>query len=169
VLVPIAGVPLGYADLSWFFFSIGILFWLILLVIVFNRVLFHQPIEAHLMPTLFILIAPPAVGFIAYLQLAGELDSFARILYFFGLFLTLLLFTQVGRFIKLKFFLSWWAYSFPLAAISIATFVMAERTGHSVYLYLGMGLLALLTAIIVLLVILTLVAVYRRRICVTEH
>ncbi|ADC63973.1 SLAC1 anion channel family protein [Allochromatium vinosum] len=169
VLVPIAGVPLGYADLSWFFFSIGILFWLILLVIVFNRVLFHQPIEAHLMPTLFILIAPPAVGFIAYLQLSGELDSFARILYFFGLFLTLLLFTQVGRFIKLKFFLSWWAYSFPLAAISIATFVMSERTGQSIYLYLGMGLLALLTAIIVLLLILTFVAVYRRRICVAEH
>jgi hypothetical protein len=36
-----------------------------------------------------------------------------RTILFSGLFLTLLLFTQVDRFAKLKFFLSWWAYSFP--------------------------------------------------------
>lgn len=103
VLVPVAGVPLGYSDLSWFFFSIGLLFWIVLLTIIFYRVLFHNPIDEKLMPTLFILIAPPVVGFIAYLKLAGGLDGFARILYFSGLFLTLLLFTQLRRFAKLKY------------------------------------------------------------------
>ena len=88
VLVPVAGVPLGYPEISWFFFCIGLVFWLILLTIIFCRVLFHHPIPDKLMPTLFILIAPPAVGFIAYLRLAGELDSFARVLYFTGLFFT---------------------------------------------------------------------------------
>ena len=33
VLVPIAGVPLGFVEISWFLFSIGILFWLILFAI----------------------------------------------------------------------------------------------------------------------------------------
>lgn len=66
VLVPVAGVPLGYLDVSWFFFSAGMLFWIILLTIIFYRVLFHDPLDEKLMPTLFILIAPPAVGFIAY-------------------------------------------------------------------------------------------------------
>lgn len=56
LLVPILGVPLGYTDVSWFFFSIGILFWIVLLAIIFNRVLFHNPIESHLLPTLFILL-----------------------------------------------------------------------------------------------------------------
>lgn len=44
-----------------------------------------------------------------------------------GLFLTLLLFTQIGRFARLQFALSWWAYSFPLAAITIASFVRSIK------------------------------------------
>ncbi|MTW22400.1 SLAC1 anion channel family protein [Allochromatium palmeri] len=169
VLVPIAGVSLGYVDVSWFFFSIGILFWLILLVIVFNRVLFHHPIESHLMPTLFILIAPPAVGFIAYLKLVGELDSFGRILYFAGLFLTLLLFTQIRRFLGLRFFLSWWAYSFPLAAIGIASLTLFTQTDQAFYLQLGTGLITLLSGVVVVLLTQTLMAIGRQAICVAEH
>ena len=169
VLVPVAGVPLGHPELSWFFFSVGMLFWLVLLTIIFNRVLFHNPIEERLMPTLFILIAPPAVGFIAYSRLVGELDSFARVLYFSGIFLTLLLFTQVRRFLKLGFFLSWWAYSFPLAAISIASLLMFERTGFELYRYLGVGLLTLLTGIVALLLARTAIAIRRDGICVPGH
>ncbi len=78
VLVPIAGVPLGFAEVGWFYFSVGILFWLILFAIIVYRMLFHRPLAERLMPTFFILIAPPAVGFIAYLQLTGGLDPFAR-------------------------------------------------------------------------------------------
>jgi tellurite resistance protein len=169
VLVPVAGVPLGHSEISWFFFSVGMLFWLILLTIIFYRVLFHNPIEERLMPTLFILIAPPAVGFIAYSRLVGELDSFARILYFSGIFLTLLLFTQARRFLVLGFFLSWWAYSFPLAAISIASLLMFEHTGFELYRYLGSGLLTLLTGVVALLSARTAIAVLRNGICVPGH
>lgn len=169
ILVPVAGIPLGYTDLSWFFFSIGILFWLILMTIIVYRVLFHNPIDERLMPTLFILIAPPAIGFIAYMRLVGELDSFARVLYYAGLFLTLLLFSQATRFMRLGFFLSWWAYSFPLAAISIASLLMFEQTGQDFYRYLGMGLLTLLTGIVALLLVRTAVAVRQNGICVPGH
>jgi tellurite resistance protein len=169
VLVPVAGVPLGYAETSWFFFSVGMLFWVMLMTIIFYRVLFHHPIDQKLMPTLFILIAPPAVGFIAYIRLAGELDAFARILYYSGLFLTLLLLTQARRFLKLSFFLSWWAYSFPLAAISIASMLMYELTGAALYAWTGGGLLALLSAVVLLLTVRTAMAVSRHRICVPGH
>ncbi|MCB1759517.1 MAG: SLAC1 anion channel family protein [Gammaproteobacteria bacterium] len=169
VLVPVAGMSHGYTDLSWFFFSIGMLFWVMLMTIIFYRILFHNPIDRKLMPTLFILIAPPAVGFIAYIRLMGELDPFARILYYSGLFLTLLLFTQARRFLKLEFFLSWWAYSFPLAAISIASMVMFEQTADIFYAWVGGGLLFLLTSLVVLLVVRTTKAVIRHRICVAEH
>jgi len=168
VLVPVAGVQLGYTEVSWFFFSTGLLFWIVLLTIIFYRVLFHNPINEKLMPTLFILIAPPAVGFIAYLKLAGGLDGFARILYFSGLFLTLLLFTQIRRFARLKFFLSWWAYSFPVAAITIASLLMYEQTGITLYRSIGSGLLVLLTAIVGLLLVRTIKAVRRHGICVAE-
>lgn len=170
VLVPVAGMPLGYVDVSWFFFSIGMLFWIVLLTIIFYRILFHTPIDARLMPTLFILIAPPAVGFIAYMKLnGGVLDGFGRFLYFAGLFLTLLLFSQVRHFARLQFALSWWAYSFPTAAITIATLVMYEKLGNTLYLGIGGILLAILSGIVGLLVVRTLMAVVKGKICVPGH
>lgn len=166
VLVPIAGVPLGFVEISWFLFSIGILFWLILFAIIVYRMLFHHPLPERLMPTFFILIAPPAAGFIAYLQLNGALDPFARVLYYSGLFLTLLLATQVGRFLRIPFYLSWWAYAFPLAAIAIATLVMYERTGVVAFAALAWVLLTLVTLVVVFLLAHTAGAVAARRVCV---
>ncbi len=168
VLVPVAGVPLGYELTSWFFFSIGILLWPVLLTIVFNRVLFHQPLPERLMPTLFILIAPPAVGFIAYVRLTGGVDVFAQFLYFSALFFTLMLTTQVTRFLRIRFYLSWWAYSFPLAAMSIASMLMAETTGNVGFLYFGFGVLTMLSGIVVLLLVQTVRAVGTRGICMPE-
>lgn len=170
VLVPLAGIPLGYHDISWFFFSIGMLFWMILMIIVFYRILFHPPIDARLMPSLFILIAPPAVGFIAYIRLTGgELDSFSRILYFSGAFLTLLLISQIKRFFRLQFALSWWAYTFPTAAITVATFIMYEKTQIAFYQYLSSGLLITLSFLVAFLLFLTFKAVLQKKICVIGH
>jgi tellurite resistance protein len=168
VLVPIAGVPLGYIDLSWFYFSAGILLWSVLLITVFYRILFHHPLAARLMPTLFILIAPPAVGFIAYSRLVGELDVFANGLYFTALFLTLLLLVQAPRFLRLRFYLSWWAYSFPLAAVSIAMMQMYQLTAEPIHRDLGIGLLMMLSGIVLVLLVSTVTAVLQRRICVPE-
>lgn len=162
ILVPIAGVQHASAEVSWFFFSIGLVFWLVLLTIIFYRMFFHHPLPARLLPTLFILIAPPAVGFVSWLQLTGEVNAFARILYYSALFLTLLLLTQAGRFLKLPFFLSWWAYSFPMAAVTIATLLMYQQLQLGFFKWLGAGLLGLLTLIILTLLVKTLIAVIRR-------
>lgn len=168
IVVPLAGVPLGYSNISWFFFSIGLFFWIILLVIVFNRIIFHQPMPKKLIPTLFILIAPPAVGFLAYFKLTGTLDTFALLVYNFGLFLTLLLFSQWPRFIGLPFFMSWWAYSFPLAAMSIASMVMSHITGNLLYGYLGLALLMFLSGLVLVLLGNTIKAALRGEICLKE-
>ena len=169
ILVPIAGVHHAPPELSWFFFSLGLFFWPVLTAILFYRLIFHASLPERFMPTLFIFIAPPAVGFIAYHQLTHELDVFARILYYVGLFFTLLLFTQLRQFARLKFFLSWWAYSFPLAAITLATLIMAEDTGIVLYYRLATVLLAILTLVVAGLAARTLLAVARREICVEGH
>lgn len=168
ILVPIAGVQHGFTELSWFFFSIGLVFWLVLLAIIFNRMFFHNPLPGKLLPTLFILIAPPAVGFLSWMQLTGELDAFGRILYYSALFLTLMLFTQAPRFLKLPFALSWWAYSFPMAAITIATLGMYQLLGSPFFKWLGAALLVVLVVLIIGLLARTAVAISRREICVEE-
>lgn len=168
IIVPIAGTVHGFVEISWFFFSIGVVFWLVLLTLVFYRVIFHAPLPQRLVPTLFILIAPPAVGFISYAELTASLDPFARVLYYTALFLTLLLATQVRLFARLKFALSWWAYSFPLAAMTLATLRMQRMSGTEGFADIGLVLLAALTVIIAGLAALTVRAVFRGEICVDE-
>ena len=169
ILVPIAGVHLASPELSWFFFSIGLVFWIVLLTIVLYRLFFHEPLPVRLTPTLFILLAPPSVGFIAYLQLDGNnLDAFARILYYTALFLALLLASNTVRFLRTPFFISAWAYSFPLAALTIATLVMNTRQPGPVFATLGLGLLALVSLVVAMLTVKTLVAVSRGQICAPE-
>jgi tellurite resistance protein len=168
ILVPIAGVAHGYVEISWFFFAVGLLFWLVLLTIIFYRIIFHNPIPAKLVPTFFILIAPPAVGFLSYVTLTGGIDAFARLLYYVALFFTMLVFTQINKFTRLQFFLSWWAYSFPMAAITVATFVMYRNLGLEWFRGGATALLTVLTLIIALLVIKTVSAIARKAICVEE-
>lgn len=170
ILVPLAGVPLGFEGISWFFFSVGLIFWPILMAVLFNRYFFHSPMPGNLMPTLFILIAPPAVGFISWLSLHDMqgVDDFARLLYSFGLFLTFLLIWQFAHFVRLPFALSWWAYSFPIAAITVATMLMSRLEGGMFWYVLSTILALFLVALILLLVWMTIRAMFRGGICLPE-
>jgi tellurite resistance protein len=167
MLVPVAGVPLGFLDISWFFFAIGLVSWIVLLAIVVNRVLFHEAVESRLLPSFFILIAPPAVGFIAWVRLNGpDLDAAGRILYSFALFLGLLLLTRVRTYARLPFGLPSWAFSFPIAALAIATLLVNELGGGDIYLALGLVLVAVATAVVTILAVLTAREAMAGRICV---
>jgi len=169
IIVPIAGFPHGFTELSWFFFSVGLIYWLILLVIVMYRMFFHAPIAERLIPTIFILFAPPAIGFIAYVRMTGGgLDPFARILYSFSLFMFFLVLYQLPRLVKIRFYLSWWAYSFPLAAKTLASFLMLSLTHDPFTRFIAWFELAFLTFIIAVLAVKTLKAVRRREICIED-
>lgn len=168
VLVPIAGIRFAPADVSWFFFAVGLLFWLVLLTIVMYRLIFHTPLPGRMVPTLFILLAPPSVAFISWVALTGGIDAFARLLYFSAVFFFLLLLPQIPKFMQQSFALSWWAYSFPLAAFTIATLVMGERSGATGYLWAGQALYVLLAVVVAALAARTALAVRRREICRPE-
>ncbi|MDY6814788.1 MAG: hypothetical protein SV598_02740 [Pseudomonadota bacterium] len=79
-----------------------------------------------------------------------------------------MLMTQVRRFLQLEFFLSWWAYSFPMAAITIATFVMYHQLQLAFFKGLGAVLLGLLTLLIAMLAGKTAQAVRRRAVCIED-
>lgn len=169
ILVPISGTAHGYIETSWFFFSVGLVFWLVLFTIIIYRMIFHHPLPDKLLPTLFILIAPPAIGFVSYIKLNGDLDGFARILYFIALFLVVLLFMQLPRFLRLPFYLSWWAYSFPLAAMTVATLTMYKLTNVELYHWLAWLFLGIVTVVVAYLLVRTLIAIANRKICLEEH
>ena len=168
VIVPIAGVPLGYVELSWYFMSVGLIFWIVLLTLVVNRLIFHDPLPGRLQPTLVILIAPPAVAFVAWIRLVGGIDAFAHLLLNSAYFFTLIVAVQLPRIVKLPFAMSFWALSFPFAAVTIASFVYADAVGSAAHRVIGAGLLAVLVVVIVALVVRTLRAMRAGEVCVPE-
>jgi tellurite resistance protein len=161
VIVPLAGARLGYTELAWLFYAVGLGFWLVLLPIVFARLFFAGPLPERMRPMLFVLIPPPAVALLSYFALGGALDPFARVLYGLAAFFTLFLLARAHWFVRLPFYLSWWGYSFPLAAITVATLAMAERTARPFYALAGAALLALASCVIAFLVVRTVVALLR--------
>lgn len=168
ILVPVVGVQYAAVDVSWFFFSVGLFFWPVLTAIIFYRLIFHQSLPERFMPTLFIFIAPPSVASISLFNLTGTLGEASRIFYFIALFFFILVVIQAKFFLRCKFFLSWWAYSFPVAALTIATLLMAKESGAPFYLWLSIAMLATLTVLIATLLLLTVKAIIDKSICTEE-
>jgi len=168
IIVPVAGAQLGYTELSWLFFSAGLLFWIVLLTLVFNRLTFHDPLPGRLQPTLVILIAPPAVGFIAWVRMTGGVDAFGHLMLQMAYVFALIVATQVPRILRLPFALSFWALSFPLAALAIASFLYAGEAGSAAHKLIGTGLLGLLLVVIAALLVRTAIAISRAEICQPE-
>ncbi len=171
VAVPLAGVEHASVEISWFFFSAGVVFWFALLPMVLTRLFVHdQPVPPRLVPTLAVLIAPPAVAMLAYLRLVpdGFAGSVPRFLYYTALFFGLLFAAQADRLRRLPFFLSWWAYSFPLAALSASTTVMAGAIGGTFFTAAAWVLLVAVSTLVLVLAARTATDMLRRRICVPE-
>lgn len=169
VIVPLAGVSLGHAEASWFFFSVGLLFWPVLLTLVFNRLIFHDPLPGKLRPTLVILVAPSAVAFLSWLPLTeGEIDGTARILINIGYFFNALITLQIPALARLPFSLQFWALSFPLAAITTASFRYAALAESGLQRAHGLGLLIALILAIVWLGVRTIQAALAGEICQSE-
>ncbi len=159
VIVPVAGARMGYIEVSWLFFSVGMMFWGVLLTLVMNRLVFHDPIPARLFPTMVILIAPPSVAFIAYVGMNGVVDGFARVLIYSAYFFAVLVIAQVPRLVRLPFALSWWALSFPLAALTIASFLFARVEGSPPHQIIGLVVLSVLVVVVLGLILRTIKAI----------
>jgi tellurite resistance protein len=152
ILVPVGGVPLGYIEISWFFFSIGLVLWLIFFAIVMHRVLFCAAMSERSVPTLFILLAPPSIGLMAYLAFTGGTAGYlADILYSLALFIAILLATLARHLSRGAFFMSWWAMTFPADGWAGAT-ILYYRARPSIATA-AIALTALTLATLIVLVV----------------
>jgi len=85
-----------------------------------------------------------------------------------GYVFALLVVTQVRKLRKVPFALSWWALSFPVAALSIASFGYAHEATSVAHQWIGATLLAVLYVMVVGLVLRTGKAAIAGEICVPE-
>lgn len=168
LLVPVVGVKYAHPEISWFFFAIGLVYRIVMMAVLVNRIFFHDPMPQKLLPTLFILIAPPAVGFIAYVKMTGQLDSFARILLYFGLFTGLMLLTMVDPFRRVPDFVSWWGYTFPLDALTLSLYLMYRESHLAAFRWAAFVMTAVTTLTILWVPAKTIQRAAQGEICVPE-
>ena len=86
-----------------------------------------------------------------------------------AVFFAVFLLSQVRMFARIRFYLSWWAYTFPMAALTIATFLVGKETGASFYRDAATALWAGLSVLVAGLVARTLAAVARHEICLPDE
>lgn len=169
MVIPIAGVEHFDKEISWFYFSIGFIFSIFFMTIFLYRVFFHHPLPEKLVPTFFILLAPPSVGVISYYKLTGQLDSFTKLLYGFSLFLVGLFLFQFNMFYRIRFYISWWAYLFPSAAFTIATLLVYQKTHNQIILIVVYLALLVLIHFFIVFIWKTVRLIGRQELCVKEE
>lgn len=156
VAVAGAHMPMSWAyEVNMFAIAIGVVIALVFFTMIFARLVNHEALPAGMAPSLMIMIAPFEVGFLAYTNVAGHIDMFASLLFYFGLFMFITLSFKVFRKSN-SFSASWWAISFPIAALSNAALKYAAAQ-NTVPLFVISGLiLTFLTVAIAVLLIRTL-------------
>ena len=169
ILIPIAGVDFAPSIISYFYFSVGFLFWIILFTIFLYRAVFHAQLPEKFIPTFFILLAPPAVGFISYMRLAASWDGFSMFLLLITYFIIILLAVMYRSFYKLKFFMSWWAFTFPLTAATIASTVAFQVTNEIYFKYIAFIILGLAITAIGIVTWFTVLNMKKGEICIKEE
>jgi len=165
-LIAMAGKQVGYDEAAWFFFAIGVLFGGSLLVINIYRYIAEPILPPPLIPTYFVPIVPPGLMSIIYPMLTNwqagdEISSFVRITFYFALFLLLFNLAMIKIFLRLKFSMGWWAYTFPLDTISSAVIVYAHASNNALMMEFGSILLHVSSLFIFYILARTLVEIAR--------
>jgi len=148
ILSPLAGVPLGHAELATAQFAIGLLFWPVVLVLLAVRIAQQGLWAERLLPSHFILIAPPAAAGLGLMQLqAPALWGWAC--WGIALFSLLWVLPLWRRLLALPFGVPHWAVSFPLAALAALSLRLAPA--GSAMALLALALLALSSLVVLAL------------------
>lgn len=153
VLAPLAGVPLGHEAWAAAQFGIGVLFWPVVLVLLGVRVAVQGLWPERLKPSVFIVIAPPAVVGLGLLQFGAPV-LLAWACWGAALFALLWAGTQLKAIAALPFAMPHWAMSFPLAAFAALSLRLAVP--GTPFALLAVALLALASLVIALLLLATL-------------
>jgi tellurite resistance protein len=140
----IVASALGYREGGVLFFGMGMFSWLVLESIIIQRLYLLDTLPKPLRPTLGIQLAPPVVGCVAYLSItSGYPDTFAHILFGYGMLQALILLRLMSWLFQQPFAASYWAFTFGIAALALSALRLVERgttgamEGLAVLLFIG--------------------------------
>ncbi|XP_011006456.1 PREDICTED: S-type anion channel SLAH1-like [Populus euphratica] len=143
-----AAAEMGWRESAVCMFSLGMAHYLVLFVTLYQRLSGGNSLPTMLRPVFFMFFAAPSVASLAWDSISGSFDYPAKMLFFLSLFLFLSLVSRPSLFKKSmrKFNVAWWAYSFPLTVLALASVDYAQEVKG----FLAHGIMLVLLSLSVL-------------------
>ena len=147
LIVPLAGMKLNIAlgdvivsyEVLIFYFGMGTFFWILLGAGLLFRLIFGENLPQKFLPTLFIFIAPPSIFGLDVLLMFNDFISMgssyviASASFSVALFFIFLMASIFNVFLNIKFALSWWAFTFPIAAFTLCSLELYIASYSPIY------------------------------------
>lgn len=166
VVIPVAGASLAgaaegamrevYFGINMMGFGAGVFMYVGLLALAMGRHYLGMPIVGKMIPTVWVHLAPLSViplSLLSLLHAAGEADAIHYATFvataFLGaaswwLVLALRMTLSAVRKGELPFALSWWAFTFPIGALTVLTLRLSAQMGLTLLPVVGIGYAILL-------------------------
>ncbi|KAI3789482.1 hypothetical protein L2E82_02279 [Cichorium intybus] len=124
-----AAAQMGWRESAMIMFTLGIVHYLVLFVTLYQRLSGNSCMPAMLRPVMFLFIAAPSMASLAWDSISGTFDCSSKMLFYLSLFLFLSLVSRPYLFKKSmeKFNVVWWAYSYPLTVLALASTEYAQE------------------------------------------
>ncbi|KAL0325791.1 UNVERIFIED_CONTAM: S-type anion channel SLAH1 [Sesamum radiatum] len=118
-----AAAKMEWREVSVFLFSLGMVHYLVLFVTLYQRLSGGDRLPAMLRPVFFLFFAAPSVASLAWYSISGSFDTPSKMLFFLSLFLFASLICRPALFRKAmrRFNIAWWAYSYPITLLALAS------------------------------------------------
>ncbi|KAL3505348.1 hypothetical protein ACH5RR_035189 [Cinchona calisaya] len=153
-----AAAEMGWQEISICLFSLGMVHYLVLFVTLYQRLSGGDRLPKMLRPVFFLFFAAPSMASLAWDTISGSFDIASKMLFFLSLFLFTSLICRPALFKKSmrRFNIAWWAYSFPITSLALASteYARAVKGGvaHLIMLLLwGLSVLVILGLLMVTL------------------
>lgn len=147
-----AADALGLHGLGWASFGVGCLFWVVMTTLLIVRMVSRPALPDALVPTLAVIMAPPAVGGLALFALTDHVAS--PLSFAFAGITGILVIAQLAaipRYRRLPFTLGFWSFTFPVAAVATYAItwldVMHTPSAGTIAVLLGLGVTLFVAAI----------------------
>jgi tellurite resistance protein len=159
-----AASVIGARPLAIGAFAVGGLLWVVMFVLVGARLAFRPSLPAPLVPTMTILMAPPAVAGISWFAYdGGRIDIVEQGLLGLAVILVLMQVLLLPRYRKLTFSLGFWSFGFPTAFMGAFAIVAIGKAPFAGWQVVASVILGLATILIVALAVFSVRMYFRGR------
>lgn len=149
---------IGTEPLALAFFVAASFFWVILFTLLFARLAFRPSLPDPLVPTMAIMMAPPAVAAAAWFEINGGLpDPVETSLAGLTVIMVLIQLAFLPKYVRLKFSLGFWSFTFPTANVATQAIIWLGIQRPAGWQVVVVAIVVAVTALIVAIAVKSLI------------